>query len=175
MTGRLHNKTQFLASGVMEISWLLCWANLIMGFVSAQLFPYLEALITFSFAVLLTFFSAGKRWRLIVKLMLQTYGMAIACFLLLHAFMFPAQPLFGRTWLIALFGMEGTLEDILLLASTIACTGVFWISGVKLARRPSNYWFVCRRFDFGILMFLNANTQLNFLLPGEQGISTDFG
>jgi hypothetical protein len=30
----------------------------------------------------------------------------------------------------------------------------FWVSGIKLAGRPANYWFVCRRFDFGIMMFL---------------------
>lgn len=138
----------------MEISWLYCWANLIMAVLSDHLFPYLEALATFSLAVLLTFFADRREWHRIFKLALQASGMGLACLLVLHASMFPHQSLLGQAWVIVLFTMTESIGNWFMLGVTIACTGAFWISGTQIARRPDNYWSVCRRFDFGIMMFL---------------------
>lgn len=168
MAHRRYKKTQFLASAVMEVCWLFCWASFTMAVLSDHLFPYLKALLTFSIAVLLTFYTDRSVWHRILKGSLLASGILIACLLMLHASMFPHQPLWGRAWVIALFTMTESVQDWLLLGLVIFWTLAFWINGNKLARRPASYWSVCRRFDFGIVMFLGYLVVKIFLV--HQGI-----
>ena len=154
MKTRLHNHLQFLACAVMEILWLFCWANLTMGLVSSHRFPYLEALCIFLFALVLTYLIEDRQWRRIHKVALQTAAMTVAGLFLIHTYNYPYLPLLAWTWLTDLFTRHHRLEDWFIICMTMVWVTTFWVSGIKLAGRPANYWFVCRRFDFGILMFL---------------------
>ena len=152
----------------MEMCWLFCWASFTMASLSDHLFPYLEALLTFSVAVFLTFYTDRRAWHHILKGALQAGGILFACLLMLHASILPHQPLWDRVWLIALFTMTESVQDWLMLGLVIVWTLALWISGNKLAHRPPSYWSVCRRFDFGIIMFLGYLVVKIFLV--HQGI-----
>ena len=153
MKYRQHIRLQFLTSAVIEMCWLFACANLIMGLLSDHPFPYREAIIAFGLATMLTHLTDGRGWRRVSKFVLHIFGFIFVSFLLLYASIYPSLPFFSRAWLISLFSLPETIMDSIILVVTVLWALVFWINGMKLARRPMSYWSVCRRFDFGILMF----------------------
>ena len=125
-----------------------------MGLVSDHRFPYLKALLVFLLALALTYQIDQRQWRRIYRVALQVGAMIVAGLLLIHTYIYSHLSLLNWTWLTAIFSRHNSLEDWLIICMTMVWVATFWVSGIKLAGRPANYWFVCRRFDFGVLMFL---------------------
>lgn len=148
-----HTGLLTTASGVMEICWLSAWTHLIMMLPTDLVFPYVGVIIPFCLAAAITCTASNRGWSRMVSIGLHVCGLTLAVFLLIYTFLYPTLPLFGLAWLAKTFSMPESPKDLFILVLTFFWALVFWISGVKMARRQLSYWTVCRRFDFGILMF----------------------
>ena len=143
----------FLVSGGMELSWLYAWANFLTTSILHRSFPFPEAIVTFSVAALLTFFSRERGWRIIQVLGFQVSGFILSVSAIVYVFNSFASSFWSKAWLIELFNHPmGPLEWFTLIL-LVFWTLLFWTGGLTLARRPTAYLRVCSRFDLGLGAF----------------------
>lgn len=142
----------FITSVGMELSWRLAWAVMIMASVTYRLFPVPEAALVFISAAVVTRFVYGRGWRRVTVLGLQGVGCLFASLLLLYAFNYRSVPFFSSAWLHTLFCPPETPLEWLARVLTVCWALVFWLGGMRQARRPATHAHVCQRFDVGIGM-----------------------
>lgn len=141
-----------LASGGMELTWRLAWANFIMMSLAQRVFPFPAAIGAFSLAAALTMIVRGKGWRWITIIGLHVVGCLVTTLYMFYAFTYRAYPFLSHTWLNILFSppdnsMEGLISLFILFWALL-----FWVSGIQFARRSPVYRVVCGRFDVGMGM-----------------------
>ena len=162
----------FLVSGATELIWLYGWATFVTASILHRPFPLMEAISAFSLATVLTLLSKGKGWRIVQILGLQVLGFVFTALRILYAFYSGSSPFFSQAWLIEFFNTpRGPLEwfvFILLLFWAL----LFWIGGVRLARRSLVYTTLCSRFDWGLGAFF-VLVLTKFLLRAKGGIEID--
>lgn len=141
-----------LASGGMDVIWLSAWVNFMMTSLAQRMFPLPAAIAAFSLAAILTSAMYGRGWRWIAIIGLHLAGCLLATLIILYAFRYQSDPFWSRMWLHALFSPPGTPLEGIILFFTIVWGQVFWVSGIRFARRSRAYRDVCARFDLGIGM-----------------------
>jgi hypothetical protein len=159
-------------SGGMEISWLYAWAHFLMISISDRPFPFREAISAFILSSALTRISKGRGWRMVWIIALQVFGFVWIALRMIYTFYSFSNPFFSRAWLAEFFNRpRGPLEWftlVLLLFFTL----LFWVGGVRLARRPMGYATLCTRFDWGLsAFFILYLTQ--FLVRVKGGIEIE--
>ena len=142
-----------LTSGGMEVTWRLAWASFVMMSLAQRIFPLPAAIGAFSLAAALTFAVRGKGFRWITVIGLHVIGCLVVTLYMFYAFTYRAYPFLSRTWLNALFSPPGNSMEGLISLFTLFWALLFWVSGIRFARRSTAYRIVCGRFDAGIGMF----------------------
>ena len=159
----------FLACSGMELSWLYAVAHFIMASIVHRPFPFPEAIGTFVLAALLTMVSQGRGWRLIVVLGLQILGLSLATSRIVHIFFYWSHPFFAQWWLMECFRQPKNPLGWFILVIILLFALMFWLGGVTLARRSSEYFAICIRFDWGVTAFF-CLLLVKFLLLVKGGI-----
>jgi hypothetical protein len=168
MTGR-RDRLLFFAHGGMELSWLYAWATFLMISVVHQPFPLPEAIGTFVLATVLTRSVRGRGLRVIMVLAVQMIGFVVAASKIVHVVSYQSYPFFGQQWLTAFFSRTRDPLEWLILVIILFFALLFWLAGVTLARRSSEYLTVCTRFDLGVAAFF-CLLLIKFLLLVKGGI-----
>jgi len=162
----------FSVSGAMELIWLYSWATFVTASILHRSFPLMEAIIAFSLATALTLLSKGRGWRIVRILGLQALGFVFTVLRILHAFYSWSSPFFSQAWLMEFFNTPRGPLDWFVLVLLLSWALLFWIGGVRLARRSLVYTTLCTRFDWGLgAFFLLVLTK--FLLKTKGGIEID--
>jgi hypothetical protein len=143
----------WIARGGMEFSWLYAWASFTMAAILHQPFPLTASMGAFILATLLSLFVRGRGWRIIFILLTQVIGFSFAVSGIVYAFADQHHPYFGYEWLMAFISRSRSLIEWIVLSVILCFAILFWISGVKLARRPDEHFAVCNRFDLGVAAF----------------------
>lgn len=139
--------------GGMTFLWLIAWASFTAAPLLGRPFPLSSALLTFTAAAAVAGWSHRRRWRNYQVLALQLVGLAICCLHTLHSSLDPITGVLGTSWLA---GLGHRLQDIVGAMTAVLVVGwavAFWVSGVRLVRRPLSYLVVCNRFDLGLTAF----------------------
>jgi hypothetical protein len=157
----------FITGAGMELSWLYAWANFVMVALFHQPFPLVEGLCIFVLAIALTLICQGRGWRVAQVLFLQVLGMAFATSRLVHYFNYPSYPYLDYAWVIACFGSSRGIPALFFLALILFSAVLYWIEGVRFARRSGDYLTICVRFDIGVsALFLLFLIKFIALLKG---------
>jgi hypothetical protein len=140
----------FLAHSGMELCWLYACATFLMTAIVQRPFPLPEAIGTFLLAAVLSRVVRGMGLRVISVLALQILGFLLAASRIVYTFNYPTYPYFGKGWLVEFIGnpQQGFILVILLIFALL-----FWLAGVTLTRRSTNYLTICVRFDYGLTAF----------------------
>ena len=155
-----------LCCGGMELSWSYAWATFLTTAILHRPFPFPEALGTVALAAALAAWTWGRGWRVIAVLAAQAVGFLPAVLRMTHIFrswspFFSDQPLAGSA------GETAITPDWVVFVLVSLWVLLFWVGGVKLARRPRNYSTLCYRFDIGLAaFFLLFLTFLVMVLKG---------
>jgi len=144
----------FLASGGMELSWRYAWATFVMAAIIHTPFPLPEAMGTFGLAAVLTLVAKGKGWRVIHVLAIQLIGFLLAALRTVYVFNNFSTPFLNRDWLLEFLSRPRDPLEWFLLVLVLFWTLIFWVGGITLARRSTEYIPVCSRFDLGVTAFL---------------------
>lgn len=154
---------------VMELSWLLAAGSFLTRSIAHRSFPLFEGAVIFFLAVLLTRITRGRGLRIIWVLGLQILGLILGTSGVLYASFNPhAFSYFNPGWISDLVGGLRGADDW--SAFVILCIfGVAsWLRGVALARKASEYYLVCSRFDLGLTVLLCLFlVKFLFLVRGE--------
>jgi hypothetical protein len=157
-----------VACGGMELSWLYAWASFIMTSVVHRPFPFPEAVGTFVLAAMLTLFSQGRGWRVIVVIALQVFGFMLAVSRIVYVFFYASHPFFAQLWLLECLRQEKNPLEWFILIIILLFTLMFWVGGMRLARRSAEYFAICNRFDLGVAAFFCLLlVKLLLLVKGE--------
>jgi hypothetical protein len=158
----------FLTMGGLELSWLYAWATFLAKAILHQPFPLPEAIVTFAWAGVLTFFSNGKGWRVVYVIGIQLFGFMLAALRLVYIFNSWSSSFLSQLWVKEFFNIpRGPLEWFNLIL-VLLCALSFWIGGATLARRSMTYSKICSRFDLGLAaFFLLFLIKFLLLVKGE--------
>ncbi len=160
----------FLVSVGMELSWLYACVNFLMTLIFNHPFPFPESVGSLVLAAVLTLFSEGKGWRVIYVLALQALGFIPALLRMIHIFNSWSDSFLSQTWLIASpNNPAGLPPECLPVILILIWVFVFWAGGVRLAKRPMDYFIICSRFDRGLMAFFLLFLT-KFLLQIKGGI-----
>ena len=152
----------------MALVWRYAWANFVTMAAFQRPFPLFEAMAAFGLAVVLTFVSLGKGWRIIQVLGLQLTGFLLAFLRIVYVFNEWSHPFIGTDWLLeCAHRTRGPLEWLSLIL-ILFWTLLFWLGGVSLAKKPKAYLAVCARFDLGVA-FLLTLLLIKFLIRIKGG------
>jgi hypothetical protein len=143
----------FLVSAGMELCYLYACTNLVTATVLRRIFPFPEAVASFLAAALLTLFAAGRGWRVIAVLGLQSLGFVPALFRMVSIFSSWSDSFLTQTWLTDFFTSPSSSIEYSIFVLIILWALVFWAGGVGLANRPKDYSTLCSRFDRGLVAF----------------------
>ncbi len=143
----------FFAMMGMELSWRYAWANFLTTSVFHRHFPFLEAIVIFALAAILTLVSRGTGWRIISILTIQVFGFLLASLRMVYLFNSWYHPTAKEAPFIEFFNTpKGPLEWFYLILVLFLIL-VFWAGGVTFSRRSRDYVAFCSRFDLGIAAF----------------------
>ena len=162
----------FPVSGAMELIWLSSWAAFLTTSVLHRPFPFKEAIGVFFLATVLTLLSKEKGWRIVEILGLQVFGFVWAALRMIHAFYLWRDPFFSQGWLVEFFNTPRGPFEWFVLVFLLLWVLLFWIGGVKLARKSLVYETLCSRFDWGLGAFFIL-VLAKFLLQAKGGIEID--
>lgn len=168
MTSR-RDRLLFFAHGGMELSWLYAWATFLMISVVHRPFPLPEAIGTFVLAAVLTLITRGRGLRVVMVLAVQIIGFAVAASKMVHVVTYQSYPFLNQQWLTAFFSRARTPLEWLILVIILFFALLFWLAGVTLARRSTEYFTVCTRFDLGVSAFF-CLLLVKFLVLVKGGI-----
>jgi hypothetical protein len=159
-------------SGGMEISWLYAWATFLTTSILRQPFPFKEAIGAFVLSSALTLISTGRGLRIVQIIALQAFGFILIALRISYVFYSFSNPFFSRAWLAEFFSSPRGPLEWFILALLLFWTLLFWVGGVRLARRSMVYTALCTRFDWGLsAFFVLFLTQ--FLVRVKGGIEID--
>jgi hypothetical protein len=144
-----------LASMGMELSWRYAWAAFLTSSILDHPFPFPEAVGTFVLAVLITFISAERGWRVIWVLGLQLLGFIPAALRVIHIFNSWSESFLNQAFksYVGSLNQQGIPQEWLIVLLLLFWVFFFWGGGVSLAKRPRDYATVCTRFDLGLGTF----------------------
>ena len=159
-----HRVLLFLAAMGMELSCLYACATFLTTSLFHHPFPFPEAVGSFALAAVLTLLSEGRGWRVIYGLGFQALGFIPALLRMVNVFNSWSPSFLTQTWLLKFSGTSVDHPDYggLLPVGAIGWfVGVlvilwaifFWLGGRQLARRPTDYFTICSRFDRGLIAF----------------------
>ncbi len=159
----------FLASAGVELCYLYACTNFATEAILHRTFPFPEAVGSFLLAALLTLFSAGRGWRVIYVLGLQSLGFIPVLLRLVHIFSSWSDSFLRLTWLTDFYSRSEDAVEYAVFILVIVWIFVFWAGGVGLAKRPKDYATVCVRFDRGLIAFFTLFLT-KLYLEAVQGI-----
>lgn len=148
-----RNILLFLSAGAMELVWLYAWATFIVIPLLHQPFPLLEAMVIFALAVVLTLLVRERGWRVIMILGFHLFGLMLTASKIVHIFFYKSYPFWAQWWLWESFRQPKEFLEWFNLIVVILWVLFFWIGGVALARRSTEYLTICARFDLGVGAF----------------------
>jgi len=163
-----RNIALLLPQALMELSWLLAVGSFLVMSAAHRPFPLFDGAVVFLLAVLLTGITRGRGLRIIWVLGLQILGWCLGVSSMLYSSFNPhVFSYFNPGWISDLFsrlkGADDWLAFIILLVFGVAS----WWRGVALARKPSDYFLVCSRFDLGLtVLFSLFLVKFLFLVRG---------
>jgi hypothetical protein len=159
----------FLAHGGMELAWLYAWATFLMTSITHRPFPLPEAIGTCLLAAALTLAVRGMGLRVISVLGIQVLGFMLSASRRVFTMQYQAYPYFGKGWLEEFLGGTRDPLEWLILVIILIFALIFWLAGVTLARRSTEYLTICGRFDLGVAAFF-CLLLVRFLLLVKGGI-----
>ncbi|HEX9075775.1 MAG TPA: hypothetical protein VF932_08330, partial [Anaerolineae bacterium] len=162
----------FLVSAGMELCYLYACTNLLTAAFLHRIFPFPETVASFLAAALLTIFAAGRGWRVIAVVGLQSLGFVPALFRMVSIFNSWSDSFLAQTWLTDFFTSPSSSVEYSVFVLVIAWALVFWAGGVGLANRPRDYSTLCSRFDRGLMAFF-VLFFAKFYLQAGLGIRVD--
>lgn len=143
----------FLSAAGIEITWLYAWSTFILYATVHRPFPLPEAIASFSLAAFLTMVIRGRGLRIIMVLGIHIIGLLLLASRVIHVFFYNSEPFLAKFWLMKYVRQPKDPLEWFILVTILFFILLFWISGVRLARRPSDYLTVCTRFDLGVAAF----------------------
>ena len=158
-----------MAHSGMELAWLYAWATFLTISMVHRPFPLPEAIGTFLLAAALTLVVRGMGLRVISVLGLQVLVFLLAASRIVYAFYYRAYPYFDQGWLVEFLGRTRDPLEWLILVIILIFAPIFWVGGVTLARRSTEYLTICARFDLGVAAFF-CLLLVKFLLLVKGGI-----
>jgi len=162
----------FLVAAGMELCYLYACANFVTFSVFHRTFPFWEAVGSFVLAALLTLLTQGRGWRVVWVLGVQAIGFVATGLAMIRFFHSWSDAFLNQTWFVQSFDNPvGVLEwftGLLMVGWAL----VFWGGGVRLVRRPTDYFTLCSRFDRGLLAFF-VLLLVKFLLRVRGEMSID--
>lgn len=144
----------FLLNVGMELCWLYACTNFLTSTAFHQSFPFPEAVGSFLLAAALTLFSEGRGWRVIYIVALQASVFIPTLIRMFNIFNSWSHSFSSQTWLAKSpnnpigFPLEYIISFLILI-----WIFMFWAGGIKLVKRPMDYFAVCFRFERGLLAF----------------------
>ena len=157
--------------GAMEVCWLYGWALFVAMAVLHRPFPFLEAIAAFALGAYVTRLTRGRGLRVVS--IIGAHAVCFACIAVwtVHAVHTHEYGLFGKAWLVELFGGHHGFVEWAGLGLTFLWTLLFWIGGVTMERRPKTYYAFCARLDIGLAAFFCLFLiRLVFLVRGNISI-----
>ena len=148
MTGK--SMLLLIARAGTEFCWLYAWANFVMVALFHRPFPLVEGMGTFALVTTLTLICHERGWRVITVLVVHILGFAFAFSRLVHFFNYGSQPYLDHRWVFDCFGSSRGIAAWFFLTLILFWAFLYWIEGVRLARRSDDYLSVCSRFDLGL-------------------------
>ncbi|MCJ7641694.1 MAG: DUF4129 domain-containing protein [Desulfobacterales bacterium] len=159
-----HRVLLFLVAMGMELSCLYACATFLTTSLFHHPFPFPEAVGSFGLAAVLTLLSEGRGWRVIYGLGFQALGFVPALLRMVHVFNSWSHSFVTQTWLLKFSGTSadhpdyGGLLPVGVIGWFVAVLVVlwalfFWVVGRQLAKRPTDYFTICSRFDRGLIAF----------------------
>ena len=158
------------SQGVMELSWLIAGASFIMTSAVHRPFPLFDGAVVFLLAVLLTRITRERGLRVIWVLGLQALGFLLVTSRVVyssygsHFFSY-----LNPEWILYFLNGLESHYDWLGIVILVVFAFVFWLRGVALSRKTTDYTLVCSRFDLGLSVLL-ALFLVKFLLLVKGGI-----
>lgn len=146
-------KFLLLLAGIMELSWIYGWADFLIPVLLQRPFNAAGGFAAMAFAYVLTRLSFGRGWRVIWIVLLQCAGFTCGSFIMLHHAFYGSHALLDGIWVRHLFGAAKDPFTIFSISMYLLWGAIFWWAGMGLARRPSSYTALCRRFDLGLAAF----------------------
>ncbi len=153
------------ACGVMDLSWYFAWATFLTLAILQQPFPFPEAVSAFVLACLLTIFSHGRGWRIIQIAALQAVFFLPLLLQVKDVFQSWSHSFAEQKWLTAPFFSATAAQYWFIFLLIMLWIFPFWGGGIRLARRPLDYWTICTRFDRGLTAFFVLLAAKFFFLP----------
>jgi hypothetical protein len=137
----------------MELSTLYACTNFLTLAIFNRTFPFPEAVASFVLAAVLTRFTQGKGWRVIYVLGVQALGFIPALLAMHKVFNAWTDSFLSQPWFMKYYdnptGALGWFVAFLLVLWAF----VFWRGGTGLAKRATDYFTICSRFDRGLFAF----------------------
>lgn len=152
MSGRRGRLVAGLAIG-MEATWLAAWATCLTAAILHRPFPLGAAAAALLGGYWLTRLHTGRGWLVLAVLAAQAVGLAAAAGGVIHGLYYPGQPLLDAAWVADLLRGGRAPAEWAGLVATLLWPLVFWVSGMKLARRPVTHTALSDRFDLGLAAF----------------------
>jgi hypothetical protein len=144
---------QLIVGGGVEMCWVYAWASFSMNAIMNRPYSFRGAVSVFLFAAILTGISTGRGWRIVQVGALHALGFGCTALTVLHGACYSGYQILDTAWITELFGSaHKPLEWVDLTLLTIWSL-LFWISGVRLVKRPKAYFTACSRFDIGLAAF----------------------
>ena len=166
------NPLLWLAGGSMEICWLYAWATFLSSIFRQRPFPLIEAAVCLVIGVFVARLTNGKGFRIVSVLLFHLIGLMCVSLWTVHALYFSGTAYSGFDWFRGFAATGAGFVEWIRIILTLFWVIVFWISGIKLAKRPKTYYAFCARFDIGLAAFFSLYL-LRLVMFARGGIRTD--
>ena len=138
----------------MELSWLYASAAFIMTAAFSRTFPLWHGIAASGLAIALTVFSRTFCRRAVQTIGIHLLGFTAISLRLIYDQTNSTVSFFNPQWLTGFLHSPKPFLQWLYLVLALLWIFFFWVDGVKLVKRPKNFFFVRNRFDLGVGIFL---------------------
>lgn len=162
----------FLLIAGMELCYLYSSANFITTVFFHRTFPFVESVISFVLAALLTALAHGRGWRVIVVAGVQALGFIPLLWRMVTIYYSWSDAFMSQTWFTQALDRPESAVEYYVILLVIGWALVFWAGGAGLATSDKDYYSICHRFDRGLLAFF-ALFLIRFYLNATQGMQVN--